>query len=381
MSGSHWEEHAERLAEQVTHRGSRWSAPIAATPRHWFVPRWWESDGGGWTVRDGASDEAEWMRLAYSDRTLVTRVGAAHADHVPDGVRATGRPTSSSTLPGLVVQMFRHARIAEDSRVLDVGVGSGYSAGVLSAYLGDERVTSVDVDPYLTEVAAERLAGIGQHPDVMTLDATGSLPGTYDRIVSMVSVRPVPSSWLAALKPGGRLVTTLTNTTMIITADKTPDGGAVGRVEWDRAGFMATRSGADYPPRLPGVFDAVRDLDGDDVTTGRYPVLDVVEAWDLRSMLEITAPDIEHHFKQGADGWRTAWMLHADGSWARATGHRGDPPTVHQAGPRRLWDILETVRHRLNMSGDLPVRGATVTITPDGTVTLRRGHWNATIAE
>jgi hypothetical protein len=53
--------------------------------------------------------------------------------------------------------------------------------------------------------------------------------------------------WLAALRPGGRLVTTISGTALILTADKTDDGGVTGRIEWDRAGFMHTRTGADYP--------------------------------------------------------------------------------------------------------------------------------------
>jgi hypothetical protein len=42
------------------------------------------------------------------------------------------------------------------------------------------------------------------------------------------------------LRPGGRLLSTLGGTSLIITADKTPDGGAAGCTEWDRAGFMNT---------------------------------------------------------------------------------------------------------------------------------------------
>jgi hypothetical protein len=63
-----------------------------------------------------------------------------------------------------------------------------------------------------------------------------------------VAVRPIPVSWLTALRPGGRLVTTITGTALILTADKTDDGGAIGRIEWNRAGFMSTRTGPDYPP-------------------------------------------------------------------------------------------------------------------------------------
>ncbi|OEJ28786.1 hypothetical protein AR457_34580 [Streptomyces agglomeratus] len=58
-------------------------------------------------------------------------------------------------------------------------------------------MTTLDVDPYLTEAAAERLGRIGWHPAVVTADAgADELPGTFDRIVSMPRI---PASWLAAL--------------------------------------------------------------------------------------------------------------------------------------------------------------------------------------
>ncbi len=140
---------------------------------------------------------------------------------------------------------------------------------MLAQRLGDSHVTSVDVDAYLTNAAAERLAGIGLHPHLMTCDATGPLPGCYDLIVSTVAVRPIPASWLTALRPGGRLVTTISGTALILTADKTDDGGAVGRIPWDRAGFMPTRTGPDYPRGLGEEFAVVRQAEGDQVSVGR----------------------------------------------------------------------------------------------------------------
>ncbi|MBV9730388.1 MAG: hypothetical protein JO309_13480 [Pseudonocardiales bacterium] len=76
------------------------------------------------------------MRAAYRDRSLVTRVGPRHADHAGPGERPVGRPTSSATLPGLIVQMLRQAHIGDNTDVLDVGTGSGYGCAVLAHRLG-----------------------------------------------------------------------------------------------------------------------------------------------------------------------------------------------------------------------------------------------------
>ncbi|MEU3510816.1 protein-L-isoaspartate(D-aspartate) O-methyltransferase [Streptomyces longwoodensis] len=375
-----WHRHSRPLALELVRRESRWFEPLAYVPRHLFVPRWWERDGDGWTVRDGAEDTEAWMSAAYSNRTLVTRVGPLHADEVQTGTAGRGLPTSSSTLPGLVVAMYRHAAITDSSRVL-VTTGSGYGTALACWRLGADQVTSVDVDPYLVKAASTRLAwGLGMHPRMAVCDVTGPLPGEYDRIVSTVSVRPVPVSWLAALRPHGRLVTTLAGTGLIITADRTDDGGAVGRVEPDPAGFMQTRHGDDYDRPADALWQMVRDLDGEDVSTSRYPLLYVPDAWDVWSMLSLVEPGIEHRVSEDG-GRRTVWLLHADGSWARATATGFlEAPVVHQGGPRRLWDALERIRNRLNRSGTLPVYGARVRIEPDGVMTLSRGTWSVTVA-
>ncbi|MBK6015803.1 protein-L-isoaspartate(D-aspartate) O-methyltransferase [Streptomyces sp. MBT53] len=374
-----WETHARRLAADTVRPESRWYAPLATTPRHLLVPRWWENDGGRWVLRDGETDPEAWMRAAYADRTLVTRVGPLHADHAEPGTIAEGQPTSSSTLPGLVVSMYRHAMIADGSRVL-VTTGTGYGTALVCRRLGDELVTSVDVDPNLVTTATQRLDAIGLHPHTAVCDITGPLPGEYDRIVSTVSVRPVPASWLASLKPGGRLVTTIAGTGLIVTADKTDDGSAVGRIAYDGAGFMRTRHGDDYPPRpTDDLWEKVKDADGEEVTASRYPLLYPPDAWDVWSMLELAVPGIDYRKADEGDA-RTMWMLHADGSWARAQASGFlDGPTVHQGGPRRLWGELERVRNRLNREGMLPVYGAPVRITPDGTLTISRGAWSVTV--
>ncbi|MER8000745.1 methyltransferase domain-containing protein [Streptomyces sp. NPDC095613] len=374
-----WEQHAAQLAHDVTDPVSRWREPIANTPRHRLVPRWWERDGhGSWTLRDGPSDLEQWMRTAYRDTSVITRVGPLHADHAnPDDV-TKGRPTSSATHPGLVVRMLRHARLTDGLDVLDVGTGAGGLTAYAARRFGDRHVTSVDVDPYLCDIARERLAAMGLRPQIHALDATADVPGTYDRIIATVAVRPLPASWLGALRTGGRLVTTISNTSLILTAWKTEDGGAVGQFERDWAGFMTSRHGTDYEPGSAKLFATARELDGDDVSTGRYPVVDVENAWELRSMLEVVAPGVELDYEQH-DRRRTAYLVHDDGSWARASAEKLDPPTVHQGGPRRLWDELERIRDRQNAEGGLSLYGQRVRVDPDGVIHLSRGRWRATI--
>lgn len=377
-----WPARAATLAGATTHQHSRWAPAVAATPRHLFIPRWWGRGSDGWELLDGPADPDRWLDAAYRDKTLVTRVGPLHADHATSNDRPHGRPTSSATLPSLVVRMFQHARIDDGDYLLDVGTGSGYGAAVAARRLSNEQVTSVDVDPYLVEAARLRLAEARVDPTVEAVDATGELPfapSTFDRIVATVAVRAVPPSWLTALRPGGRLVTTLAGTSLLITAEKNRDGSASGRVEWDRAGFMHARAGDDYPPGVGDVLAKAAEQEGDEIALGRYPIVDVANAWDLDSMLSLQAPGIEHSYEDDGEQ-RVALMAHEDGSWARATAVGDDRPTVHQGGPRRLWDLLDECRTYWLTQGELPVRGAEVYIKPDGTTILARGKWHAKLS-
>jgi len=162
---------------------------------------------------------------------------------------ADGDDTRCDCRPSLVIKMLRHTRASEGMDVLDVGTAPGYSTALLAHRFGDRHVTSVDVDPYLTDAARSRPTEIGRKPEIVHADAIEELPGTYDRVVAMVAMPRIPASWLTAPRPGDRLVTTLAGATLIISAEKTPDGGTVGRVERDWAGFMNVRHGPTFPPR------------------------------------------------------------------------------------------------------------------------------------
>ncbi|MFI5687380.1 methyltransferase domain-containing protein [Streptomyces sp. NPDC051636] len=376
-----WETRAHALADQVTDPDSRWLAPVARTARHALVPRWWDvDDAGRWVLRDGPSDPEAWANAAYADRSLITRVGTLHADQAKPGDQPKGLPTSSATLPSLVVRMLRHGRLGDGLSLLDLGTGAGGLTAYACHRLGDGCVTSLDVDPYLVSAAGERLASMGYHPKMITADATEHVPGSYDRIVCTVALSPGPGlrAVLAALSPGGRVATTLARTSLIVTGWKDRNGDVIGQVERDMAGFMLTRSGDDYPPALAELFTLTREAEGEHKNTGRYPVVDVANAWELRSMLEVTTPGVELGYETSGRQ-RTAYLVHPDGSWARASAEWTDPPEVHQSGPQRLWDALERIRNRLNAEGALPLLGARVRITPDGVCHLSRGRWRASV--
>jgi protein-L-isoaspartate O-methyltransferase len=374
-STADWPLYAGRLAQAVTEQEPRWQEVIAQTPRHLLVPHWFSRIGpplgGGWKLRHGPADERAWIRAAYSDQTLITRIGPLHADRAQPDDKPAGDLTSSSTYPSLVMRMLRHLRVEDGNTVLDVATGSGYSCALLCNRVGQDRVTSIDMDPYLVQAATGRLDSMGLHPQVVCCDATGDLPGEHDRLVSMVSARPFPAGWLTALRTGGRLVAVIAGTSLIVVAEKMADGTARGRLARDIAMFMPTRSGQDYPTGLRERLQELNDREGDEVTDSAYPVAD--GAWQVQSMLELVAPGIEHHFAMEPGGKRTLYLLHKDGSWARATAQFMDSPVVHQGGPRRLWDIFVEVRHHWLASGVFPLHEAEVTITPDETQ-LRHGQ-------
>lgn len=340
------------------------------------MPRWWEpipdSYPFAWGLHTPHANHP-WAEV-YADETLVTRVGALHADHADLSDRPTGLPTSSSTLPGLIVRMLHLRNPDEQDQVLDVGTGSGYSAALLAHGLGDKQVTTTDVDPYLVHAARERLANFGRTPHLEVADATGSLPDTdYDRIIATVSIRSIPPAWLDALRPGGKIVTTITGTSLLITAEKHPDGVARGRVQPDPATFMRTRRDTDYPARLDHVYDAARDQPGTETQQLTGPLPDLWDDWELRCLYELDSPDIENRSATRDDGSQLLWLLAADGSWARAD---SKTKTLHQAGPRRLWDDLERVRARWTTAGRFPLHTMAVELTADhNTLVSPDGNW------
>lgn len=143
-----------------------------------------------------------------------------------------------------------------------------------------------------------------------------------------MSLPAIPATWLAALRPGGRLVFSLAGGSVIITADKTPDGGAAGRVELHPASFMAARHG---PGRLarPELPEPALSGDGDQVTATRspYPIVDLAQGWELDALLSVScraAPAAAR--PKSAPASPRPGSLTRTGPGARAMGNGSEPP-------------------------------------------------------
>ncbi|WP_053688542.1 protein-L-isoaspartate O-methyltransferase family protein, partial [Streptomyces sp. WM6372] len=179
-------------------------------PRHRFLPdRIWLRDGsGGYRPVDRATDPDGWLAVAYTDQPLVTRF-------------TEGLPSSSASMPSMVARMLLLAGLTEPNgqgqaplRVLELGAGTGFNAGLLCILAGDEQVTTVDLDPTLAAVAQENLKRVGRAPTVVAADGAGGWPpgAPYDVVLATFSVDRIPPDWLAGLRPaGGRIVTPWTS--------------------------------------------------------------------------------------------------------------------------------------------------------------------------
>ncbi|MFI0219709.1 methyltransferase, FxLD system [Streptomyces lydicus] len=145
-------------------------------------------------------------------------VTAAEVYGAPEGIftkyNSKGRPVSSVSAPWLHARMLEAARVAPGMTVLEVGSG-GCNAALSAELAGDQDlVTTIDIDPDITDRARKLLSGAG-YGRVRVLEADGArpLPGApargFDRIIVTVGAADLPMAWLDQLAPGGRLVVPL----------------------------------------------------------------------------------------------------------------------------------------------------------------------------
>lgn len=179
-----------------------WRAAFVEVPRHLFVPYYFVSRAGGydrlWSGDPDPVRRKRWLRGAYADGPLATRV-------------RDGELISSSSQPSLMARMLAELDVQDGNRVLEIGAGSGYNAALLCHRMGDELVTTVDLDPEITESARSHLATAGYRPAVVTGDGARGCPerAPFDRIIATCTLPSVPTAWLAQCWPGARILAPL----------------------------------------------------------------------------------------------------------------------------------------------------------------------------
>ncbi|MGW0864621.1 methyltransferase domain-containing protein [Streptomyces sp. NPDC002611] len=232
-----------------------WREAFAAVPRHLFVPYYYVGVAGGYERRWGESPDPRarerWVVGAYEDTPLATRL-------------RDGELLSSSSQPSLMADMLAALCVRDGNAVLEIGAGTGYNAALLAHRLGDDKVTTVDLDPEITESARRHLAAAGYQPVVVTGDGARGVPerAPFDRIIATCALNTVPRAWLAQSRPGGRILMPLGTGLIALTVSDA--GHAEGRFLHTPAYFVPLRGGIrpwGEPAQLGGVPRRAREDD------------------------------------------------------------------------------------------------------------------------
>jgi len=109
--------------------------------------------------------------------------------------------------PYIVAEMTRQLKLTKDSRVLEIGTGSGYQAAVLTEFT--THVYTVEIVDALAKSAKERLERLGY--DVVEARAGDGYHGwpekaPFDAIIVTCAAGQIPAPLVKQLAPGGRMV-------------------------------------------------------------------------------------------------------------------------------------------------------------------------------
>lgn len=363
-----------QLASQLADGGSltspAWRAAVEAVPRHLFVARFYrETDAPGLTtwipIAPDRVSESEWLRAAYADESLITQFDGHEIDWTNPRPVVGAHPTSSSTMPSLVVRMLELLDVAEGHSVLEIGTGSGYSTALMCHRLGDHHVTSIETDAYVAHRAHTALAAAGYQPQLVAGDGLvgHSANAPYDRIIATCGVQAIPHRWIDQASAGAVVLASLRGwmrslglARLTVDTDGTADGAFID----NDITFMIARQ-QDAPKSL-GMLPAPDD--GHTRLTTSAP--DVLANADTGFLVQLTTP-AARHVTMAEDGEpASTYILDAtDDSFAvLAPSDRGW--TVRQGGPRRLWDSIEKTLDQWHAAGEPQPCDFRIRVTPTG---------------
>ncbi len=172
-----------------------------------------------------------------------------------------GRAVSSVSAPWLHARMLEAAELDVGMRVLEIGSG-GCNAALLAEMVGPGgSVTSVDIDPDITDRARRLLAETGYtRVEVCTSDGAQPLaeapPDGWDRIIVTTWATDLPEAWFEQLGASGRLVVPLRFRGLSRTLAFTWHGKHLRSDTSVVSGFLAMQGISVQAPRVVRLVDA-----------------------------------------------------------------------------------------------------------------------------
>ena len=362
-----WASHAQRLADELAAAGKltdpQLAAAVRAVPRHIFVPAYHrQNSDGSWAERTSVDD----LAAVYANTALITALAA-----IPNETAVL----SSSTQPGLMTRMIEALHLADGTRVLEIGTGTGYNAALLTHRLGEDKVFSVDIEARLVDLARQRLAGLGYHPTLVAGDGAAGLPeyAPFDAIIATCAIPAVPWAWIDQVRLGGVVLTDLKpapGAGSLVRLTRTADDRAEGSFDATYAAFMDLRH---TPGGTPAGFRVKRDHDE---AEHRMTALDPNTPWTSLLVWFLASfdfgPEIAYGYTMAQNASRpwtaptASWVATPDGSWAEITlGAEDGGHPVAEGGPRRLWRLLEQAHSTWTSLGQPGWNRFGLTVTPE----------------
>ncbi|SEB93647.1 protein-L-isoaspartate(D-aspartate) O-methyltransferase [Streptomyces sp. 2224.1] len=337
---------ADRLEHGEVLKTPAWRKAVESVPRELFLTSFFKDEAGPngitqYTPITQDTDADERLALIYQNETWVTQLDGETTADTADGPM-TGFPTSSSTMPSTVVGMLESLDVEEGMNVLEIGTGTGYSTGLMCHRLGEDNVTSVEVDRSVSERADAALEEAGYSTWTVTGDGLLGHPrrAPYDRIISTCAVRRIPYTWVRQTKPGGIILATVGPSswsygTGLARLTVKKDGTAEGRII-GRASFMPARAEAFTP--FSGDLSARAAYADSERRTSLSP--DVLNDWMPAFLAQLAAPGAQL-VRAVSDSRETVYLFDSGREAFAALTANEDGWTVRQGGPVAIWDAIE----------------------------------------